>query len=229
MGEVKTAVRRLVRHSLPSRLPAVVVASMGRAGSTLVFEAIRHALARRRFGPMADGLSPFTYDSLWSLSGAAVRPGIVYKTHDYPHSLQCDSDVKGVFLFGRPSDAVISVFQCQQRYGDAWVRAHFQHLQSDRTLESLLSEDGLGIEAQIDAWRTTGAMPVLGLRYETLWDHADDLSAFLDLDVRLPEKRARTAGTAGLPDGLVDRIRRKYAALDEWVEGLDDIFRVPHG
>ncbi|MEM9880564.1 MAG: hypothetical protein AAF862_14935, partial [Pseudomonadota bacterium] len=178
---------------LPTDLDTILVASFGRAGSTLVFEAVSKALAAQRFFlPQSFSKRLVRDHDTFFLSMGSLKRGVVYKTHDYPSSLNGNLDrVKAIFLFGSAVDAALSVYQQKQTHGEDWIKLHFQHLRQPYRFNDLFKEDVLGLEEQCRAWMTCTSIPVLCMRYETLWTSTDALSQFCGTTIELPEKRAR--------------------------------------
>ena len=213
---------KLTLQRLPSRKDAIVVASFGRAGSTLVFEAVSRAMTRARFGTAVDPLFRlFRSDAFGEVPGG-LRRGVTYKTHAYPEMLAGQEDVRTIFLFGSAVDAALSVHDQKALRGEAWVRLHFAHLQRPYRYDDLLREDVLGFRDQCIAWMGHDRSPVLCLRYEAIWDHADTLAAFTGLKIALPERRPR-AEKAVSPE-LLESAERVYGAIDADLARLPDCF-----
>lgn len=212
----KTALQRL-----PTRQDAIVVASFGRAGSTLVYDAVVDAMARARFGTARGPAQRIVRDVAFDCPPDVFRRGTVYKTHDYPNILT-GTGVRAIFLFGSATDAALSVHEQRSLRGEDWVRQHFEHLRRPYRVDRLLDEDVLGFRDQCVAWMGCGAVPVLCMRYENLWDNADKLSEFCGLDVVLPPFRARA--DKGMDPRLLEKARLVYRSLDTALETLPDCF-----
>ena len=212
----------LVQAFLPSTRGPVIVASMGRAGSTLLFRAVTDAMTRRRFGWTSRLGRALCAGVAFDLAGTRLRPGVVYKTHGYPDEIAAVRGLSVVYVFSRASAIATSVVSCEPRYGRAWVDLHLQHVRADGPFEDITRRDVLRLEDQYTAWlQTSHSFPVLALRYENLWENVDALSDFLKLKVALPPRRDRLSG------GQVDE--SIAAALDDIYRDLDArIERVPH-
>ena len=211
-----------IAQRLPTNIDKIVVASFGRAGSTLVFDALIAAVARKRFNSDAYLPRKIVKDYAFDLSSEKLRPGVVYKTHDYPKHLLGQEGVRAVFLFGSATDAALSARIQMSIRGETWVRKHFQHLRRPYRFEDLLREDVLGFHEQCVAWMGFTYAQVLCLRYECLWDNATTLSQFTGLDVRLPARRARNANQVS-PDQKV-LAHETYGPLDFKLAQLPDAF-----
>lgn len=194
---------------------------MGRAGSTLVHDALCSALAAVRF-PYAQRMGrQIVRGYAWSLGDTQLRNGVVYKTHALARELPSDSKARVIFLYGKASDTVVSVLSCKERYGAGWIDAHFEHMRARGPLEELTTKDVLRLEEQLDGWLSARGHPVLGLRYETLWDNVGILSAFVGFPVTLPPKMPR-ASTHTIEEAAQSVVVRSYAALDERIDALPD-------
>lgn len=218
---MKRLVKQTLRHTLPSMLQPVVVASMGRSGSTLVYNALVEGVARARFGLFASRLAGVVRDVAWDFSSQPFANGRIYKTHGFPDGLTAGDRPRVVFLFGSASDAARSVLHCDITYGRAWIEEHFVHLTATGTIKELPKRDVLRFGEQLDAWLGCEAVPVLALRYEDLWVSGADalLSRFAGYPVSLPARRARAS--AASDRGVLDaQIAETYAPLDQRIAAL---------
>lgn len=198
-----------VNRLLLRRDPAIFVASIGRSGSTMVFEALNSARGQ--------------YSRLFreDISTRDLRPSLVYKTHDFPESAPRDGSIKVVFLFGSASDSVRSAIQRDARE-PGFLSQHLIHLKSDMNPADVTTHDVMRIADQLDAWSTCKGLEVLGLRFETVWDHEDALRDFTGLDVTLPPRRNRQSKPLA-PD-VEAQIARTYSAIDDRIAAMPDIF-----
>lgn len=215
-------VRRAMRR-LPSAQPTIVVASFGRAGSTLVWNAAGDAMGRARLGRLAAAYPNVCKDlafnwppeqTLWS--------GLVYKTHDYPGLLAHHPKARTIFMFGSALDAALSVHEQKALQKENWTQTHFRYLNRPYRYDALLDEDVLGIRDQCVAWMGHTQSPVLCVRFEALWDNLEKVSAFCKLDIQLPARRPRK-GKEVDPDQLA-RAKATYGPLDAALAKLPDCF-----
>ncbi|MEM9383692.1 MAG: hypothetical protein AAGA68_01420 [Pseudomonadota bacterium] len=221
--KTSTAIKHLAQRLSQPTLPALVVASLGRSGSTLLHEALVDAMAERRFGPLAGPSRRLAKDYVWDLDGATLYRGVVYKTHDFPEALAAQARaVRAMFIFGSAQDAALSVRTCFDRYGPTWIGEHFAHLHADGPYEELLTRDVLRFEEQLRRWASYTDVPVLCLRYETLWDHIAHLREFCGVPVSLPPRRQRERNDAGAD--TLDAANSVYAPLDRIIDRLPDAF-----
>ena len=218
-------VRKAVRAVLPSRYAPLVVASIGRSGSTVVFRALQQALAKARFGPLWRLGFPIVGDFAFQLDEVTLRRGVVYKTHALVHELDAASGARAVFVFGPATDSALSVWTCRDRFGEKWVGQHLRNLRADGDISELPDRDILRFEDQLDGWLGGGSLPVLALRYDALWENEDKLSKFVGFPVSLPTKRPRQSPDL-VDSDVAERFRRTYAHLDRRIEGLGTAIEV---
>lgn len=217
--------RRAIKKTLqmwPTRLTALVVSSFGRAGSTLVYNAVAEATTKARFGVINKYTLRITMDQIFESPPEILRPGVVYKTHDYPEMLLGRGPVKSVFLFGSAVDAALSVHAQQSVRGEDWVRSHFKHLRRPYRYNEIFHHDVLGFRDQCISWMGFQESPVLCIRYESLWENVDKLSEFCGVSVSLPERRMRAKKDAN--PKLIEGARRIYGPLDKDMASLPDCF-----
>ena len=197
------------------RKPAIIVASMGRSGSTLCYAALR-AAAMGRLGRDPAYFAP-------SLARTRLRRGQIVKTHDYPDALAARrAPAKALFIFGSTYAAALSVHACRARDGAAWVAQHFANCKSTASPDDLFHRDALGMAQQVRAWAVTDALPVLCVRYDALWDSLPRIARFTGYPLRLPEKTPRARGD--LPEHLRRRAEAVYRPLDAILDRLPDAF-----
>jgi hypothetical protein len=162
-------------------------------------------------------------EECWNLRKHKFRPGVVYKTHDFPNEALRGSGAKVLFLYGLPSETVMSLVRCRNNQGIAWVDRHLKHMHAIGTYDDMFKGDTLRIGDQLERWYSSDVAPILGLRYEALWDNAEMLSAFLGFPIVLPPNKTRVPH-AGLPKELVLQIRSAYRNLDKKVLAMPDFF-----
>ena len=218
----RTLRRRLFQRALARGERPIVVASMSRAGSTTLFWGVAKSWTKLRFGRFAPGLLPCMADAAWRLDEMPLIGGVVYKTHDLPENLSRAAGARVLFTYRKASDVALSLAHCRTDLGDAWFRSARQRLRGRGGYEQFLRADTLGLERQVDLWSNAEGVDVLGLRYETLWDHTQDIEDFLGFPVRL---RRRRASRRPEPSGdLADLLRDTYGELDRKIEKMPDMF-----
>ena len=216
----KARAKRILQRVLPTTVPPLIVASMGRSGSTLVWDALRRAVAMSRFPPplQAQGLR-LVSDQAWDLDCERFAPGVVYKTHGLAHELRNNSGARVIFLFGSATDAALSVLSCQDRYGPSWIEQHFKHLRATGPFSDLGMGDVLRFGEQLDGWIGKTGTPRLILNYDAVWDHVQTLSDFVGVPVQLPPRRPRLGASAANTETRA-RFAEAYAALDARIAAM---------
>lgn len=166
-----------------------------------------HPSDRGRIGRMA-----------WDLAGRRFERGTVCKTHDFPHALSLDRPLRIVFLYGRPSDVVLSVLRCHREMGAAWIEDHLRHMHANGRFEEIIDQDMLRLEEQIEAWLSLRGADVLSLNYDGLWEHGHMLDSFVGFPVTLPGRIERQFDD--IAGETVRRVRDRYADLDRKIAML---------
>ena len=198
---------RRIKRYMRRHQPSILVASMGRSGSTVVFRSLYAASEARPENSFLE-----------TIAGTRFEPGAVYKTHDYPDALEGIGNVRAVFMFGSASEAARSVYFQEKIKGRAWIDKHFAHLKANRPFEELFERDVLRIADQLDAWTGCTHTPVLSLRFDALWDNVDILRRFTGLDVQLPPQRARR--DKPLSPDLEEQCAATYGELDRRIAAM---------
>lgn len=223
---VRLSVKRALQRRLRSTYPPIVVASIGRSGSTLLHRAILDA--RVAASPLPKVLAERVYrDDAWRLNGIPLRAGVVYKTHDTPDPrVPLAGDPKSVFVHGSPIESVRSLLLRRAEFGNDWMAAHLAHLGASASLDEALDRDVLGFEQQLDRWLSMDAVnQVLAVKYDALWSAVPDLRRFLHLEIALPPRRPRQADRKLDPD-VESRLRQVYGRLEDRYRELPEVIRL---
>jgi len=158
--------------------PPVIVAGLGRCGTTMFFESLI-AYGYRKVQPLVFFQDP-----------PAFRNGNVYKSHDFPPQ-QIHGEPKIIFLFGDPREIAMSVFTKINK----WGRMHHRHLSSDGYIDNtcVIEQDTLQLEKQFEAWYRPQPFSFLSIRIESLYDadNRDRLDEYLGFHLDLPPRRQR--------------------------------------
>ena len=179
-------ISQIIGRSISSGGICTVVASMGRSGSTVSYGSFLRSM-KWRFGLRAAKAASGFYQDL---ATAPLHPGSVVKTHDYPEGLADRSgDIRVLFCFGSPIDAVLSVKRQTETKGTAWGKQHLSNLRSQGSIDEILDRDVLGLEAQVDSWSRYEGHPTLCVHYDALWTAQDQISDFFEHNFRMPEKK----------------------------------------
>jgi len=215
---VKHHIARIV---LPDA-PPILCASISRVGSTMVQHALSYERGKLRFGPLRTLPRSFVREAAWELKNTRFRSGAIYVTHDVPYDLVAPPDLKVIFLFGRPSDTVLSLVRRYRQRGPDWMRRHFAHMHANGPYNELIQRDVIRIGEQIAAWHAVRNANVLGLRYSALWENTRTVSDFVGFNVTLPGKIERTF--LDIDPAIVAMVRHNYRELDLEEARLPDHF-----
>ena len=208
----------------------VVIASSGRAGSSMLYEAVALSFVAGRFGLgrdtwLARWLAKLSAEFVDRIDEVGKEPYPVCKTHDMYRG-PMPPEFKVVFVYGDPLDSAASVQQVVARQGLAWFREHQRHLGAKGSFDDLFRQDVLNYQGQITSWLAQADANVICIDYEDLWLEQARLSAFLGFDVWLPPREERRRKT--LPAemnailfadlrALRDAMRRSYLVRVEAV------------
>lgn len=218
---LKLSIKRSVQ-SLRKGHDAIVVASFGRAGSTLIYDAATDAMANAQYGRCNRLTRRLSQDDEFDLPPTKFHAGVVYKTHDHATFLDTSKGVRSIFLFGSALDAALSVHEQKDLRGEDWVKSHFQHLRRPYRYDDLFKEDVLGFRDQCISWMGYDKAPVLCLRYEDLWDNVDQISEFCGTEITLPERRARKQ--KDVPSENLRAAQQVYGSVDDALARLPGAF-----
>lgn len=170
----------------------IIVASTGRAGSTMMFEAIAKSLIWHSFRARSNSvLEQITVGYLDRFEQHGTCPSAVYKTHDLlpefpPQNVRC------IFIYGDPLEAALSVRDKVQQVGHTWFDNHQNNLRAVGALEHLFSADVLNFRGQLESYLSRRYDSVFCVDFEDLWSKRTALSNFLGFQVELPLRRQRS-------------------------------------
>lgn len=181
--------------------PKIVVASTGRAGSTILYEAIADSLIKHRFpknpnGAFARMIRRWCANFVVRISALPQVRYFVCKTHDVfdsPPDIEC----KYVFIYGDPLESAMSVQQVVESEGQAWFDIHQFHLRGNGQYSELYEKDVLNYQGQLESWLMPARENVICIDFDDLWDEVGRLSGFLGFSVDLPSKRSRKPKSPG--------------------------------
>lgn len=188
--------KRLRRATLKRTQISIVIASTGRAGSTVLFNTVAAGWVRARTTPLSflfpqEEARAAIRDDAWRLAEQDLKPGIVYKTHDLPLDQLRAGRFRTIFVFTDPWESVLSAYQVMKEYGQIWLEEHLWHLGSSAQPKDLFSADALNFCRQMECWLSFEHENVMCIDYRALWENAHLISRFLGFDVSLPPYRAR--------------------------------------
>jgi len=217
--------RRLARADLylprglalrTKRKRRVVIASVPRCGSTLLFRAVSKNAPGGTF-PRSDRRCAFVADLR---SQELSQEKSFFKTHSLaPQWLP--EDVCAVFIFGDPVAAVWSTWK--KRFN----RQHFSFCGwNEEVCPDILNRDDLGYEMIFDDWMRRLPFEHICVRYEALWSRKKVIEDFLGRPITLPPFQARNAQ---IPPDIESKLHRVYDSLVRKCNAAPDVAIWPAG
>ena len=195
----------------------LVVASTGRAGSTLLFEALISGYVASRANPLG---KYFEHFARRVVSGYKERVDtfmfhdeFILKTHDINRGYRAPN-LRYIFIYGDPLESVASVDRMVSRKGKSWFYRHQRHLGGRGSYSERYERDVLNYEGQINSWVHGYHRDVLVLRYDEIWDRKEDIESFVGFTFELPERQPRSEKT--LPECI------NYSLFD-YLKNLDGV------
>lgn len=203
----------------------IIVNSYGRSGSTVLTESIIDSSIEVNNPNLENLVFRSISQEAWDLNSANLKNGIVYKTHDYPPSSYSNENLKMLYTFADPVDVVLSLLRLFDEKGEEWIKLHYEHLgvSYTDTFNQIISEDQLNLEKHLNKWLNEKRIPIAFIRYESMWNHQDDISDFLGFKVMLPEFRNRKSSKEN-DLNVIEEIEKSYKQLRENISRLDDFF-----
>ena len=191
--KIRSLIRRLSAMIVFGSYTPVVIASSGRAGSTMLTNSIASSLVQARYSILPSfckkwlaRLAQAYFDRLEDLDDFNRSP--VVKTHDlFRNDHKCA--LKFIFVYSDPLESASSAFLQGELRGSAWLDKHIFHLCGTGLSDQILEKDVLNYEAQILAW---GKSPAFIIHYSDIWSLQDELTRYLGFPLVLPPRRARS-------------------------------------
>ena len=185
----------------------IIVAGMGRCGTSLVLNAIQKA-------------TDTGHRWVTHLESAPRLSRKIIKTHDFAPQRRLPSHIKFVYLFGNPMQIVCS---CESK-GPDFINKHYPHMNANPTDHpQVFSKDTMRLGDNVRSWFGASGIDILYLRYETLWDHNSEISDFLGFTVTLPPYRARKSNWLDHPQS--GALQDTYGELNQYLLSAPDSFR----
>ncbi len=207
---------------------AVVVGSLGRSGSSMLTRACAQGLLRLRDSDQSREDPRGLVQTAWSLDVATFQRGFVYKTHDYPSNCVVPpAFVRFLYTYADPVDVVISLARQGETRGLPWLEKHADHMKVTITdFDRLYVEDIFALERHFDAWIGCTSLPLIAIRYDTLWNHQQLISDFLRFKLLLPPYVPRSRSIPPNSQSAGDDVRQTYGRLRQKV-ALQSIYVSP--
>lgn len=127
---------------------------------------------------------------------------------------------KVIFLFGNPMNTAVST---HIEIPVARMRLHYEHMDGDMSSwKNFPREDSLGIEKLFDDWYRQHSFSLIAIRYETMWDHLEEIGEYLGVDMsKFPKKKDRR--TNWRTHSRNDEIKETYKRIASKIESAEDI------
>jgi len=147
---------------------SIIVASLGRCGSTLLFDALGGQ--RGHF--------------VHTLTDQVYEPGYVYKTHDHAPA-ELPAYCKAVYLFDNPVDIVLSNYEKSKQQD---ISQHIINMHGDPgRIDLMFYEDIMRLKANFDSWFQAQTYPVMAMNYRSMWRNKFLIEDFTGRSISLPE------------------------------------------
>ena len=192
-GNFKNFIQGRIRASLFSTKGRIIVASTGRSGSTLLYDAIVNSYLRKNRFTKSLHLGNYYIKKILSgyiadASEISRLSPLIAKTHSF-YSMGCECNNRIVFIFGNALESAISVSYMCKINGNSWGQQHLKHLSSEKNLDDLFMKDILNYEAILKSWMSVPG--VFLIHYDDLWRFSAQLSKFIGFKVDLPVRKSR--------------------------------------
>ena len=204
----------------------IVVASMGRSGSTLMHDAIIDAKVNEYHRLLRPVIKRLIKEYIW-INARDLPKGTVIKTHNLPEQFD-DNSAKYVYIYDNPREAALSILKCRHSRGEDWLKTHFNHLGKSYDLQAVCNGDYLGFYQMTKNWRQANNKKLLFINFQSIWDNNEKIQKFLDLDINLPQRRDR-APLSLVDETLVKKIHYEYSDVClQFDADFEDIYVQEH-
>lgn len=202
----------------------ILVNSYGRSGSTLLTDAIVTSSIETKSYFLQKIISRSLQKRAFDLENTTLTNNTVYKTHDYPPKQNFNINLRMLYTFADPIDVILSLIRIYEANKKEWIKDHYQHLKVEyiNNFWEILNTDQLCLEKHIDTWLNEDRFPIAFIKYETMWNHVEDISDFLGFQIKLPPYRARKSKKQ--KKEIVLKLKQTYEPLLEKVYNLDEFF-----
>lgn len=202
--------KRAISIKLSKGKPPIIIAGLGRCGTTLVFNSI----ITNHFYLGHNGVI-----QIQNYSGVFSKD-YVYKTHDYP-AVSTLENAKIVFMFGNPYNTILSTHYHINMFGVL----HHRHLGSKmyKTNDDIFYNDTLDLGRLFDSWYKPQNFDFLSVRYESLYDKntIENLSDYLGFNLKLFPYKPRSTDWNIHP--MKEELIKTYGDLYDKIEKAEDV------
>ena len=176
--------------------PKIIIASTGRSGSTMLFNAVADSLIMHRLHiaphtPIANFIKRLSTGYVDRIKTLPEKPYLIIKTHDIC-DLPPETNYKYIFVYGDSLESALSVEQMVEKKGQQWFSDHQYHLRAFGDHQDLFQKDVLAYQKQLESWLTQSEPNIVCVYYDELWDKSERFSDLLGFKVQLPPQRQRS-------------------------------------
>jgi hypothetical protein len=202
----------------------ILVNSYGRSGSTILTKSIIENANKIKKGPIKKIFSPSISKSAWNLEEAVLKNGLVYKTHDYPPTKGFNTKTRMLYTYSDPIHVVLSLLKLFDERGEEWMKKHYSHLKAPyNNFEKIIEEDSLMLEKHLNSWMQEDRIPIAFIKYESMWNHQEDISNFLGFKINLPPYKERKA-INNVDENITEKLEQTYGNLKKRIYKLELFF-----
>lgn len=186
-------------------MDAVIVAGLGRCGTTVLYTELTKANNQTEF--------------IWIRDYAKdVHTGQVHKTHKFPPATKLAVPCVCIFLFGDP----LLIAKSVSVQDPNWIYEHHENMDADPLqAKNIAYADTLRLEEHFDAWHRPQQIPTMTLRYETMHEHIADIQKFTGINLSFQRKDRLT--TYSMHPLELENLTRTYARLKKKIDAAPDI------
>lgn len=190
----------------------VIVASMGRSGSTALYNSIAKTV----------GYSSRNIRFVKRLDDCDYEKGKIYKTHDFPPDNAPDH-AKFIWTFADPYEVMLSVIN-QESNDDFSIKQHFYNLRANYNFyHNVYYADVMRLEEHFDQWYREHSFDLLTVKYHSIWNRERDISRFIGISFNLPPFFPRQERINKIDEHKRELLGNTYKDLYEKVERAEDI------
>lgn len=164
----------------------IIIASVGRAGSTMLFKEIRDAYVRTLKFPIPKLMLPIFGRFVCRLETQSFLPKII-KTHD----LNCEIRSTWLYIFIHTDmlTSAISVYNRTQTDGIQWFESHQHNLKGHGEFNDLFVKDVLNYRQQMKFWIEASKIHenVISISLRDLPSKIRELSELIGFEFYIPE------------------------------------------
>jgi len=135
---------------------------------------------------------------------------------------------KSGYIYGDPRDSVLSFFFRHENHGKKFCHLHGLNLgvkiPGSITLQGFLDEgrDQFRLSKHFDNWVTAKINNIIFIKYETMFDHLDEISEFFGRRLKL-ERKKRKSDWRKQPPHVQEALTRIYRNLITRIETMPPI------